>query len=89
MASNGKVFYSPQIKKIINFMNNYYEENECYPKLHEIGVELDVTKQRIGILMKDALRLGLVKSNNVFMRKYSLIKLSKNSKLKVNNYYEL
>ena len=70
-------------------MNKYYRENECYPKLNEIGVELDVTKQRIGILMKDALRLGLVKSNNVFMRKYSLIKLSKNSKLKVNNYYEL
>lgn len=89
MTNNHKVFYSPQIKKIIDFMNKYYRENECYPKLNEIGVELDVTKQRIGILMKDALRLGLVKSNNVFMRKYSLIKLLKNSKLKVNNYYEL
>ncbi len=89
MENKSKIYYSPQIKKIIDFMKEYHKTNEAYPKLNEIGEALNVTKQRIGILMKDALRLGLVKSNNVFMRKYSLIKLSKNSKLKVNNYYEL
>jgi DNA-binding MarR family transcriptional regulator len=86
---NNKIFYSPQIKKIIDFMAKYHKNNESYPKLNEIGEELKVTKQRVGILMKVAERLGLVKSHNVFMRKYSLINLSKNSKLKVNNYYEL
>ena len=44
MASNGKVFYSPQIKKIILFMAKYYKENECYPKLDEIGKALNVSK---------------------------------------------
>jgi len=39
--------------------------------------------------LKDAEKLGLVKSSDVFMRKYSLITFPKNSKLKVNNYYEL
>ena len=57
MASNGKVFYSPQIKKIILFMAKYYKENECYPKLDEIGKALNVSKQRIGILIKDAEKL--------------------------------
>jgi|TARA_R100001594_G_C3989014_1_gene251959 DNA-binding MarR family transcriptional regulator len=89
MASNGKVFYSPQIKKIILFMAKYYKENECYPKLDEIGKALNVSKQRIGILIKDAEKLGLVESHNYFMRKYSLINTTKDSKLKVNNYYEL
>lgn len=89
MASNGKVFYSPQIKKILDFMDKYYQDNEAYPKLDEIGKAISVTKQRIGILMKDALKLGLVESHNVFMRKYHLTKLYKSSKLKVNNYYEL
>jgi DNA-binding MarR family transcriptional regulator len=84
-----KILFSPQIKKMIDFMADYYEKNECYPKLTEIGAQLQVTKQRVGILLKDAERLGLVKSSNVFMRKYSLITFPKNSKLKVNNYYEL
>ena len=87
--SKTKILFSPQIKKMIDFMANYYEKNEYYPKLTEIGEELKVTKQRVGILLKDAERLGLVKSSNVFMRKYSLISFPKNSKLKVNNYYEL
>ena len=89
MASNGKVFYSRQIKKIILFMAKYYKENECYPKLDEIGKALNVSKQRIGILIKDAEKLKLVESHNYFMRKYSLINTTKDSKLKVNNYYEL
>lgn len=89
IMTNNKVFYSPQIKKIIDFMGKYHKDNEAYPKLNEIGEELKVTKQRVGILMKVAERLGLVKSHNVFMRKYSLISLGKNRKLKVNNYYEL
>lgn len=87
--TKSKVLFSPQIKKMIDFMADYFEKNECYPKLTEIGEQLKVTKQRVGILLKDAERLGLVKSNNVFMRKYSLIIFPKNSKLKVNNYYEL
>jgi predicted DNA-binding protein YlxM (UPF0122 family) len=89
MGSNGKVFYSPQIKKIISFMSKYYKENECYPKLDEIGKELNVSKQRIGILIKDAEKLGLVESHNFFMRKYSLISVGKDDKLKVNNYYKV
>ena len=89
MGSNGKVFYSPQIKKIISFMSKYYRENECYTKLDEIGKELNVSKQRIGILIKDAEKLGLVESHNFFMRKYSLISVGKDDKLKVNNYYKV
>ena len=84
-----KILFSPQIKKMIEFMGDYYEKNECYPKLTEIGDFLKVTKQRVSILLKDAEKLGLVKSSDVFMRKYSLITFPKNSKLKVNNYYEL
>ena len=87
--TKSKVLFSPQIKKIIDFMSDYYEKNECYPKLTEIGAQLQVTKQRVCILLKDAEILGFVKSSNVFMRKYSLITFPKNSKLKVNNYYEL
>tara|TARA_Y100000401_G_scaffold115433_1_gene119139 strand:+ start:233 stop:499 length:267 start_codon:yes stop_codon:yes gene_type:complete len=87
--NNNKVFYSPQIKKIIDFMDKYYKENQYYPKLNEIGAELNVSKQRVGILIKNAERLGLVKSEDVFMRKYMLNKSVKNSKFKVNNYYEL
>lgn len=89
MKNKNKVFYSPQIKKIIDFMGKYYNENEYYPKLDEIGKELNVSKQRIGVLIKNAERLGLVKSEDVFMRKYMLNKSIKNSKFKVNNYYEL
>tara|TARA_A100001201_G_C3995187_1_gene172793 strand:+ start:60 stop:329 length:270 start_codon:yes stop_codon:yes gene_type:complete len=89
MKDKNKIFYSPQIKKIIEFMDKYYAEHEYYPKLDEIGKELNVSKQRIGVLIKQAQMLGLVKSDNVFMRKYMLIKSMKNSKLKVNNYYEL
>ena len=70
-------------------MVKYYKENECYPKLDEIGKALNVSKQRIGILIKDAEKLKLVESHNYFMRKYSLINTTKDSKLKVNNYYEL
>ena len=70
-------------------MAKYYKENECYPKLDEIGKALNVSKQRIGILIKDAEKLGLVESHNYFKRKYSLINTTKDSKLKVNNYYEL
>ena len=86
---NNKVFYSPQIKKIIDFMAKYFTQNEYYPKLDEIGKELNVSKQRIGVLIKNAEKLGLVKSQNVFMRKYMLNKSIKNCKFKVNNYYEL
>ena len=46
MASNGKVFYSPQIKKILTFMAKYHKEYEAYPKLNEIGKSLGVSKQR-------------------------------------------
>ena len=70
-------------------MAKYYKENECYPKLDEIGKALNVSKQRIGILIKDAEKLKLVESHNYFMRKYSLNNTTKDSKLKVNNYYEL
>ena len=89
MKNKNKIFFSPQIKKIVDFINSYHSENEYWPKLNEIGSELKVSKQRIGVLMKDAEKLGLLKSNDVFMRKYSLTELSKRSKLKVNNYYEL
>jgi DNA-binding MarR family transcriptional regulator len=84
-----KIFYSPRIKEIIDFMSIYYDENECFPKLDEIGKALNITKQRISILLKKAEKLKLIKSDNVFMRKYMLTKDIKNSKLKVNNYYEL
>ena len=89
MTSNGRVFYSPQIKKILTFMSKYHKEHEAYPKLNEIGKSLNVSKQRIGILLKQAERLGLVQSHNSFMRKYSLNNSSKDNKLKVNNYYEV
>ena len=89
MKNNSKVFYSPQIKKIISFMVRYHHQNESWPKLDEIGKNMNVTKQRIGILLKQAARLGLVQSHNSFMRKYSLNHSSKDSKLKVNNYYEV
>ena len=84
-----KIFYSPRIKEIIDFMSVYHQDNQCFPKLDEIGKALNLTKQRVGILLKNAERLGLIKSDNVFMRKYMLTKATKNSKLKVNNYYEL
>ena len=84
-----KVFYSPRIKEVIDFMSVYYEEHQCFPKLDEIGKELNLTKQRVGILLKNAEKLKLIKSDKVFMRKYMLPKHIKNSKLKVNNYYEL
>ena len=84
-----KIFYSPRIKEIIDFMSAYYDKHECFPKLDEIGKALNITKQRISILLKKAERLKLIKSDNVFMRKYMLTKDIKNSKLKVNNYYEL
>ena len=32
-----KIFYSPRIKEIIDFMAVYYDEHECFPKLDEIG----------------------------------------------------
>lgn len=70
-------------------MSVYHTEHQCFPKLDEIGKALNLTKQRVGILLKNAERLGLIKSDNVFMRKYMLTKATKNSKLKVNNYYEL
>lgn len=84
-----KIFYSPRIKEIIDFMSTYYDKHECFPKLDEIGKALNITKQRISILLKKAEKLKLIKSDNVFMRKYMLTKDIKNSKLKVNNYYEL
>jgi SOS-response transcriptional repressor LexA len=84
-----KIFYSPRIKQIIDFMSAYYDEHDCFPKLDEIGKALNLTKQRVGILLKNAEKLKLIKSDNVFMRKYMLTKHIKNSKLKVNNYYEL
>jgi|TARA_A100001515_G_C4475393_1_gene178280 SOS-response transcriptional repressor LexA len=89
MVNKSKIFYSPRIKEIIDFMSVYHTEHQCFPKLDEIGKALNLTKQRVGILLKNAERLGLIKSDNVFMRKYMLTKASKNSKLKVNNYYEL
>ena len=89
MSTNSRIFYSPQIKKINSFMSKYHHENESWPKLDEIGKSMRVTKQRIGILLKQAERLGLVQSHNSFMRKYSLNHSSKDSKLKVNNYYEV
>ena len=89
MVNKSKIFYSPRIKVIIDFMSVYYTEHHCFPKLDEIGKSLNLTKQRVGILLKNAERLGLIKSDNVFMRKYMLTKATKNSKLKVNNYYEL
>lgn len=89
MTSNGRVFYSPQIRKILTFMSKYHKEHEAYPKLNEIGKSLNVSKQRIGVLLKQAEQLGLVQSHNYFMRKYSLNNLAKEGKLKVNNYYEL
>jgi hypothetical protein len=54
MKNKNKIFFSPQIKKIVDFMNSYHSENEYWPKLNEIGSELKVSKQRIGVLMKDA-----------------------------------
>jgi len=27
-----KVFYSPRIKEVIDFMSVYYEEHQCFPK---------------------------------------------------------
>ena len=89
MVNKSKIFYSPRIKEIIDFMSVYHTEHQCFPKLDEIGKALNLTKQRVGILLKNAERLGLIKSDNVFMRKYMLKKEKKNSKLKVNNYYEL
>jgi SOS-response transcriptional repressor LexA len=89
MVNKSKIFYSPRIKEIIDFMSVYHNEHQCFPKLDEIGKALNLTKQRVGILLKNAERLGLIKSDNVFMRKYMLTKATKNSKLKVNNYYEL
>jgi SOS-response transcriptional repressor LexA len=89
MVNKSKIFYSPRIKEIIDFMSVYHTEHQCFPKLDEIGKALNLTKQRVGILLKNAERLGLIKSDNVFMRKYMLTKATKNSKLKVNNYYEL
>jgi SOS-response transcriptional repressor LexA len=89
MTNKNKILFSPQIKKIVDFMDNYHKEHEAWPKLNEIAQELKVSKQRIGVLMKLIERLGLIKSSDVFMRKYSLTELSKRSKLKVNNYYEL
>ena len=73
-----KIFYSPRIKEIIDFMSSYHAEHDCFPKLDEIGIAL-----------KNAEKLKLIKSDDVFMRKYMLTKHIKNSKLKVNNYYEL
>jgi len=70
-------------------MVRYHHQNESWPKLDEIGKNMNVTKQRIGILLKQAERLGLVQSHNSFMRKYSLNNSSKDNKLKVNNYYEV
>tara|TARA_B100001093_G_C26007500_1_gene668211 strand:+ start:180 stop:440 length:261 start_codon:yes stop_codon:yes gene_type:complete len=84
-----KIFYSPRIKEIIDFMSSYHTEYDCFPKLDEIGKALNITKQRVGILLKNAEKLKLIKSDDVFMRKYMLTKHIKNSKLKVNNYYEL
>ena len=84
-----KIFYSPRIKEIIDFMSAYHTKHDCFPKLDEIGKALNLTKQRVGILLKNAEKLKLIKSDNVFMRKYMLTKQVKNSKLKVNNYYEL
>jgi len=40
MKNNSKVFYSPQIKKILTFMSKYHKEYEAYPKLNEIGKSL-------------------------------------------------
>ena len=84
-----KIFYSPRIEEIIDFMSSYHAEHDCFPKLDEIGKALSITKQRVGILLKNAEKLKLIKSDDVFMRKYMLTKHIKNSKLKVNNYYEL
>ncbi len=84
-----KIFYSPRIKEIIDFMSSYHAEHDCFPKLDEIGKALNITKQRVGILLKNAEKLKLIKYDDVFIRKYMLTKHIKNSKLKVNNYYEL
>ena len=37
MKNKNKIFFSPQIKKIVDFMNSYHSENEYWPKLNEIG----------------------------------------------------
>ena len=89
MTMGNKIFYSPKIKQIIDFMIEYHKKEQAYPRLIEIGEALNLSKQRIGILMKNAVKLGLVKEMDVFMRKYHLTKSIKNSKFKVNNYYEL
>jgi hypothetical protein len=38
-----RLFYSPRIKEVIDFMSIYYEENDCFPKLDEIGKALNIT----------------------------------------------
>ena len=43
-----KIFYSPRIKEIIDFMSSYHAEHDCFPKLDEIGKALSITKQRVG-----------------------------------------
>ena len=62
-----KIFYSPRIKQIIDFMSVYYDEHDCFPKLDEIGKALNLTKQRVGILLKNAEKLKLIKSDNVYI----------------------
>ena len=62
-----KIFYSPRIKEIIDFMSSYHAEHDCFPKLDEIGKALSITKQRVGILLKNAEKLKLIKSDDVFI----------------------
>ena len=80
-------------KEMLNILEKkfleYHKKEQAYPRLIEIGEALNLSKQRIGILMKNAVKLGLVKEMDVFMRKYHLTKSIKSSKFKVNNYYEL
>ena len=61
-----KIFYSPRIKEIIDFMAVYYDEHDCFPKLDEIGKALNLTKQRVGILLKNAEKLIIVNTLGKF-----------------------
>ena len=49
-GEQSKIFYSPRIKEIIDFMSVYHTEHQCFPKLDEIGKALNLQKQRVGIL---------------------------------------
>ena len=41
MRMGNKVFYSPKIKQIIDFMIEYHKKEQAYPRLIEIGEALN------------------------------------------------